>query len=66
MNKIKIGDQCTLLRGSFLLKGVIVQHHATVEVSLENSNGTYSVIYIDKEGYSHTIADIKPEELSLI
>ena len=63
MNKIEKGESCKLLRPSFLLKGVIVQHHSIVEVNSRNPDGTYTVLYTDKEGYQHELTEIQPEEL---
>ena len=66
MTDIQTGKSYTLLRSAFILKGVIIQHHSTVEVISQNSdNETYTVRYIDKEGYQHTLENIKTEELSL-
>ncbi len=66
MKNIEIGKNYILKRPSFLLKGVIVQQNSTVEVKRSDDDHTYTVIYIDKEGFSHEILNIKPEELEEI
>ena len=60
---IEIGKVYTLTRPPFILKGVIVQYRSSVEVKSKNKDMTYTVIYTDKEGYSHDLKGIKEEEL---
>ena len=64
MINIEIGENYTLMRPPFILKGVIVQHHSLVQVKEKNPDGTYTVIYTDKEGYKHDLVDIKADELT--
>ena len=66
MKDIEIGKTYILKRPSFLLKGVIVQQNSKVEVKKSDDDHTYSVNYIDKEGFSHEISNIKSEELEEI
>ena len=61
--EIEIGKSYILNRPPFILKGVIVQYRSIVQVSSKDRDGRYTVIYTDKEGYSHELNDIKKEEL---
>ena len=63
MSEINIDEIYTLARMPFLLRGVIVQHNSKVKVLRQSSDGSYVVLYTDREGYTHEIENIKKEEL---
>ena len=65
MNKFKAGDLCILEKDPFIFKGIIIQANSTVEIKEKNEDGTYTVIYIDKEGFSHDLPSISAEDLKL-
>ena len=59
----QIGEIYTLERMPFLLKGVIVQHNSKVKLLNINEDNQCTVLYTDKEGYTHEIENVKLEEL---
>ncbi len=61
-NTLQVGDRKTLLRPTFLYKGIFVLKGSTVEI--KKVGVTITVEWFDKEGNPHLLNDIKPEELS--
>lgn len=63
MADIVIGKTYRLDKPIHIFEGVIINPMSPVEVATENDDGTYNVIYMDKENMPHTMTSIKKEEL---
>lgn len=63
---IKIGEKRILKKPTFLYNGVLILQNSLVEIidiKKENSNESYTIQYIDKEGNPIIIKGIKKEDL---
>lgn len=62
MSNINPGDRKTLNRPTFLHEGIFVVRGTPVKV-LSSEGDHFSVEFQDKEGFPHTLKDVKAEEL---
>lgn len=63
---MKIGERKVLKKPTFIYNGVIILQNSIVEIleiQMEKQNELYTIRYIDKEGNSIIIPNIKKEEL---
>ena len=63
MAQIELNKSYKFTRPTFLLKGVFVLQNSKVEPQEVNDDGTYKILYIDREGFQQIIEDAKAEEL---
>lgn len=64
MSDFKIGDHCRLNKPPHIIEGVIIMPGSPVQIHSIEENGTYSVLYLDKEQMPHILKEIQPSELS--
>ncbi len=66
MSKIESGRVCILNEPTFIFKGVIIQANSQVQIKEYCQDGTYTVIYTDKEGMPNEIPNILESKLTLV
>lgn len=63
MAKYQLGDRVNLNRKPHIFEGVIIMPSSPVEIEKVNPDGTYDVIYMDRENMPHTMTSIPETDL---
>ncbi|MCS6983533.1 MAG: hypothetical protein NZM25_00200 [Leptospiraceae bacterium] len=60
------GEQALLNKPPHIVEGVIVMPGTRVTITKIHEDGTYDVLFYDREQMPHTIHAVRPEDLSAL